>query len=92
MARPWSRIEARLCPSGNGPRVDTDRFVPLLEAALVNVRLKKVLADAGYASDPNHRQVREVRGVGSFIPATAGRPTTKPTAGRYWRQMKRRLD
>lgn len=74
-----------------GPRVDTDRFVPLLERALRRVRLLTALADAGYDSEPNHRYAREVRGVRSFIPATAGRPTTKLPTGRYRRQMKQRL-
>jgi Transposase DDE domain len=75
-----------------GLRVDTDRFVPLLESALRRVRLLTALADAGYDSEPNHRHAREKRGVKSFIPATAGRPTTKPPTGRYRRQMKQRLD
>src|SRR5262249_34895451 len=75
-----------------GPCVDTDRFVPLLEQALRGVGLTTVLADAGYDSEPNHRHARERRGVRSVIPATAGRPTTKPPAGRYRRLMKRRLD
>jgi Transposase DDE domain len=75
-----------------GPRVDTDRFVPLLERALRRVRLLTALADAGYDSEPNHRHARERRGVRSFIPATAGRPTDKPPTGRYRRQMKRRLN
>ena len=74
-----------------GPRVDTDRFVPLLENALRRVRLRTALADAGYDSEPNHRHAREVRGVHSFIPATAGRPTAKPPTGRYRRRMKQRL-
>ena len=77
---------------GRGPRVDTDRFVPLLDATLANVRIDVALADAGYDSEPNHRHAREKRGVRSFIPATAGRPTTKPPTGRYRRQMKQRLD
>jgi hypothetical protein len=75
-----------------GPRVDTDRFVPLLERALRRVRLLTALADAGYDSEPNHRHAREGRGVKSFIPATAGRPTDKPPTGRYRRQMKQRLN
>jgi hypothetical protein len=75
-----------------GPRVDTDRFVPLLENALRRVRILAALADAGYDSEPNHRHAREKRGVKSFIPATAGRPTTKLPTGRYRRQMKRRLN
>jgi len=75
-----------------GPCVDTDRFVPLLEAALGRVRLTTVLADAGYDSEPNHRHARQRRGVRSVMPATAGRPTAKPPTGRYRRLMKRRLD
>jgi hypothetical protein len=77
---------------GRGPRPDADRFVPLLDAALANVRIGAALADAGYDSEPNHRHARELRGVRSFIPATAGRPTTKPPTGRYRQQMKRSLN
>jgi Transposase DDE domain len=75
-----------------GPHVDTDRFVPLLEEALGRVRLTTVLADAGYDSEPNHRHARRRRGVRSVIPATAGRPTSKPPTGHYRRLMKRRLN
>jgi hypothetical protein len=78
--------------AGRGPRVDTDRFVPLLDAARANVRIGAALADAGYDSEPNHRHARETCGVRSFIPATAGRPSTKPPSGRYRRQMKQHLD
>lgn len=77
---------------GRGPRVDTDRFVPLLDATLANVRVETALADAGYDSEANHRHARAECGVRSFIPATAGRPTTKLPTGRYRRQMKQRLD
>jgi hypothetical protein len=75
-----------------GPRVDTDRFVPLLENVLPRVKLITALADAGFDSEPNHRYARERRGVRSVIPATAGRPTTKLPTGRYRRLMKRRLN
>lgn len=78
--------------AGRGPRVDTDRFVPLLNATLANVPVEVALADAGYDSEPNHRYARETCGVRSYIPATAGRPTTKPLTGRYRRQMKQRLN
>jgi hypothetical protein len=76
---------------GRGPRPDTDRFVPLLDATRQAVRLDSALADAGYDSEPNHRYAREQCGVRSFIPATIGRPTAKPPTGRYRRQMKQRL-
>lgn len=78
--------------TGRGPRPDTDRFVPLLDAALENVDLDTALADAGYDSEPNHRYARECRGVRSFIPATAGRPTAKLPTGRHRRRMKQRLN
>jgi hypothetical protein len=75
-----------------GPAVDTDRFVPLLDEALRQVKISAALADAGYDAEGNHRHAREKRGVKSFMPATAGRPTTKLPTGRYRRQMKQRLD
>jgi len=77
---------------GRGPRPDTDRFVPLLDATLANVRLGCALADAGYDSEPNHRYARDQCGVRSFIPARIGRPTDKPPTGRYRRRMKQRLN
>lgn len=75
-----------------GPAVDTDRFVPLLAKALGRVKIDTALADAGYDSEGNHEFARQRRGVRSVIPATAGRPTTKPPTGRYRRLMKRRLN
>ena len=75
-----------------GPRVDTDRFVPLLDAALANVRIGAALADAGYDSEANHVYARESKGVRSFIPAKIGRPTSKPPSGRHRRRMKQRLN
>jgi hypothetical protein len=77
---------------GRGPRVDVDRFVPLLDAALTNVCLDSVLADAGYDSEANHQHARDRHRIRSYIPATAGRPTTKLPSGRYRRQMKQRLN
>jgi hypothetical protein len=77
---------------GRGPRPDSDRFVPLLDTTLANVRIGSALADAGYDSEANHRYARERRGVRSFIPAAAGRPTTKLPTGHYRRRMRQRLN
>jgi hypothetical protein len=77
---------------GRGPRPDTDRYVPLLRATLRPVRLEATLADAGFDSEPNHQFAHDEQGVRSFMPATIGRPTTKPPTGRYRRQMKYRLN
>ena len=78
--------------TGRGPRVDVDRFSPLLDATLETTRPERVVADAGYDSEPNHRYAREKRGVRSFMPATLGRPTDKPLKGRHRRRMKRQLN
>lgn len=80
------------CLPGRGPQPDSDRFVPLLKATLGQVDVKTVLADAGYDSEPNHKFARDRHGVRSFMPATIGRPTSKPPTGRYRRQMKQRLN
>jgi len=77
---------------GRGPRPDVDRFVPLVNAVLSVVRVDSVLGDAGYDSEPNHRHAREKLGIRSFMPATAGRPTSKLPSGKYRRQMKQRLN
>lgn len=77
---------------GRGPRVDTDRFVPLLDAAPGTVRIGSALADAGYDSEANHVHARQTRGVRSFIPAAIGRPSSKPPRGRYRRRMRQRLN
>jgi hypothetical protein len=76
---------------GRGPRPDSDRLVPLLDAALDRVRIVTALGDAGYDSEPNHVYAREKRGVRSVIPATTGRPTEKPPTGKYRRLMRRNL-
>src|SRR5208282_5275600 len=77
---------------GRGPRLDIDRFVPLLDATLEVARPQNMLADAGYDSEGNHRHARITHGVRSFMPATHGRPTNKPLSGRFRRQMKKRLN
>ena len=77
---------------GRGPRPDINRFVPLLDATLAQVRPATVLADAGYDSEANHCHARERRAVRSFMPAKHGRPTSKLPSGRHRRRMKQRLN
>jgi hypothetical protein len=78
--------------ASRGPRVDTDRFVPLLDATLRNVKIEAALADAGYDSEANHVYARQAKGVRSFIPAKIGRPTSKLPSGHYRRRMRQRLN
>jgi hypothetical protein len=77
--------------TGYGPRPDTDRYVPLLQATRRQVKVQATVADAGFDSEPNHVYAREHCGVRSFMPATIGRPSPKPPTGRYRRQMRQRL-
>lgn len=75
-----------------GPKPDVDRFLDTLDDALEKVFIERVAADAGYDSESNHRDARELRGVKTIIPPNAGRRTDKPPTGRYRRQMHDRFD
>ncbi len=77
--------------SKTGMGSDAPDFEPLLRAAVRRSPLREVLADPGYDSEHNHELARDALGVRSRIKATAGRPGTKPAAGRYRRQMQRQL-
>lgn len=99
--QPWAKLEAAsdcathfviAAVTRRGPGPDNNRFVPLLNQALDRILLDSVLADAGFDSEANHYYAREEWGVRSFIPATIGRPTSKPLTGRYRRRMKQRLN
>ncbi len=78
--------------TSRGPHPDVDRFVGLMDETLATVRPERIVADAGYDSEPNHCYAREQHGVKSFMPASHGRPSRTPPSGRYRRQMRQRLD
>lgn len=75
--------------TGNGS--DQPDFKPLLRCAGKRANVRVVVADAGYDSEKNHRVAREEMKVRSIIPATIGRPTTKPPKARYRRLMHSRF-
>jgi len=77
---------------GRGPRPDVDEFAPLVDEAQRAMRLTRMVADAGYDSEANHRLGRESYGIRTIIPAKLGRPTTKPASGHYRRLMQTRFD
>jgi IS5 family transposase len=83
------RILALKVGIGNGS--DAPDFVPLLKAAAKRVKVKVVVADAGYDSEANHVFAREQMNVRSIIPASIGRPTTKAPTGRHRRNMHHRF-
>lgn len=78
--------------TGRGPRPDVDEFRDTLKAAQQRVKLRCILADAGYDSEGNHAYARDEHGVRTIIPPKHGRPTSKPAAGRHRRLMQTRFD
>jgi len=78
--------------AGQGPRPDVDEFRPLVAQAQRRVRMLRMVADAGYDSEPNHCFARQECGIRTIIPPEHGRPTDKPATGRYRRLMQTRFD
>jgi hypothetical protein len=70
-----------------GPRGDHVEFRPLVEQTLARLRFTRLLADAGYDSEANHRWLREDLGIESIIPPVAGRPARGLTQRPYRRQL-----
>ena len=77
--------------TGGGP--DYGHFKPLLTDTRRRAAVKKVVADCGFDSEPNHVIARQELGVRSIMPAGTGRPGKhdKPPAGRWRRRMRRLL-
>jgi transposase len=74
--------------TSRGPAPDVDRLVALLQETDPGIKIHSLLADAGYDSEPNHVFARVGCGIRSLMPATAGRSSDKPPAGRWRRQMR----
>jgi hypothetical protein len=81
--------------TARGPGVDVNQFAKILRPAAEKVRIDRLLADAGYDSEANHRYARQCHDIEAIIPAKHGRPTTKLPRAPYRRRMrthfKRRL-
>jgi len=73
---------------GKGPAPDVDRMVPLIDEACRQVRMKLLVADAGYDSEANHLYARKTCGIRTLMPAKHGRRSHKPPSG-YWRRRMR---
>jgi hypothetical protein len=71
-----------------GPMIDINSFRRLLFGTLRRRRVRTILADAGYDSEPNHRFARDGCGVRSVIPPLHGRPTDKLPSTPHRRRMK----
>jgi hypothetical protein len=81
-------ILAARATTGGGP--DYEHFPPLMTRAASCARLRVVLADAGFDSEPNHRLARIELGVRSLIPPISGRPSVQPPTSYYRRLMHNR--
>jgi len=71
-----------------GPSVDVNQFREPLKPAAERVKIKHILADAGYDSEPNHEYARETYNIQTTIPAKAGRPGYNYPKGKYRREMR----
>jgi transposase len=78
--------------SRRGPKPDVDEFKDLVSVAAKRVKLRCIVADAGYDSESNHQFARESLASRSIFPAKHGRPTDKPAFGKYRRLMQVHFD
>lgn len=78
--------------AGRGPCPDVAEFKGLITQASDRVRMKRIIADAGYDSESNHVFAGEEMSLRTIIPALHGRPTDKPASGHYRRLMQTRFD
>jgi transposase len=75
-----------------GPANDSPQFRPALQQASLGVAWDRVLADAAFDSEENHRLAREDLGVRStVIPLNRRNQGRKWPQTRYRRQMKKRF-
>ena len=72
-----------------GPSTDAPYLPEAVEQAIENLPIKRLLADAGYDSEPNHKLCREELGIRStVIPVNNRRRKSGEPTGHYRRQMK----
>lgn len=72
-----------------GPSPDFDHWIRAMDDARSRVRMKRLLADAGYDAEWIHWAARLVFGTRTLIPPRHGRPTKKLPAAYYRRRMAR---
>ena len=88
----WTEPQLLLAPRVRpGPAGDFGDLVPLAGAAHAVLPFERLLADAGYDSEANHRFCREELGVDSLIPAKKRRSVRVVATTPYRREMVRRL-
>jgi hypothetical protein len=78
--------------ASRGPCPDVAEFKQPVLRASRQVRIKTIVADAGYDSESNHAFARDELSIQTLIPAKAGRPTNSQASGKYRRLMQTRFD
>ena len=79
------------CIVTRGPSYDFGLFPEGLSRACKHIRLKRILADAGYDSESNHRIAREIFGLETLIKLNLRSSRVQPR-GPYRRQMNNQFD
>lgn len=74
-----------------GPGYDSPHLIPVVAQASHGLTWDRILADAAYDSESNHRVCRETLGVRSTVIPVNSRGHRRWPRGRYRRQMRRRF-
>lgn len=73
--------------TGRGPGSDMRQMIPTLHNLVPSVKIKTLLADAGYDSEANHKYVREELKITTVIPPTSGNRGKNGPSGHYRKMM-----
>jgi ribosomal protein L22 len=79
------------CIVTRGPSNDSPQFAPAVIQASRSLRFDRLLADAAYDGEHNHRLCREGLGIRSTVIGLNPRRGRRWPKGKYRRQMKRRF-
>lgn len=74
-----------------GPSQDSPQFAAAVGQSAAHLLIDRLLADAGYDAEHNHRLAREEFGIRSTIIALNKRRWRRWPKGRYRRQLRRRF-
>lgn len=74
-----------------GPSNDSPQFAPAVRQAARHLRFDRLLADAAYDAEHNHRLCREELGIRSTVIPINERRANAPPSGHYRAQMARRF-
>ena len=75
-----------------GPGSDSGHFKRILRRLPGDIKVRRLLADAGYDSEFNHVHANETLGIETIIPPIIGRKTDNLPKTKYRRKMKENFD